>query len=92
MTGVNPTYKPKPTDPMQQADHPKHYNQGKVEFIEALQSALSQEEFRGFLRGNALQYLWRAGLKGDNLTDLQKARWYLDKLEKCSTTKLSSLD
>lgn len=85
MTGVNPTYKTKPKEFTQQVEHPAHYNQGKIECIDALQAALSPEEFRGFLRGNALKYLWRAGLKGDRLTDLQKARWYLDKLERCNT-------
>jgi hypothetical protein len=26
-----------------------------------------------------MKYLWRAGEKGDALTDLRKARWYLDR-------------
>jgi Protein of unknwon function (DUF3310) len=34
----------------------------------------------GFNCGNALKYLWRAGLKTDDVTeDLKKARWYLDR-------------
>lgn len=32
-----------------------------------------------FCRGNAMKYIWRAGLKGDAVTDLKKARWYLDR-------------
>lgn len=32
-----------------------------------------------FARGNALKYIWRAGLKDDELADLKKARWYLDR-------------
>lgn len=30
-----------------------------------------------FLRGNAIKYLWRAGLKGDPIEDLKKAIWYI---------------
>ena len=29
--------------------------------------------------GNAVKYLWRAGLKGDVLEDLKKARWYVER-------------
>lgn len=31
-----------------------------------------------FNKGNAIKYIWRAGSKGDEVTDLRKARWYLD--------------
>jgi hypothetical protein len=36
-------------------------------------------EHMNFCRGNAFKYLWRAGLKGDAVEDLRKARWYLDR-------------
>ena len=36
-------------------------------------------EHMGFCVGNAVKYLWRAGLKGDALEDLRKARWYVDR-------------
>lgn len=36
-------------------------------------------EHFNFCLGNALKYLWRAGLKGDAVEDLKKARWYLDR-------------
>jgi hypothetical protein len=36
-------------------------------------------EHFGFCVGNAVKYLWRAGLKGDELEDLRKARWYIDR-------------
>ena len=29
--------------------------------------------------GNAIKYLWRAGLKGEQVEDLRKARWYIDR-------------
>ena len=59
---------------------PPHYNQGEVECIDALRSALTPAEFRGYLKGNTMKYLWRMGLKGSPLVDVQKAQWYLNKL------------
>lgn len=59
---------------------PEHYSAGGIETIDYLRAKLTPEEYRGFLLGNALKYLSRAGLKGDALTDLRKARWFLDAL------------
>lgn len=36
-------------------------------------------EHMNFCIGNAIKYLWRAGLKGDTIEDLRKARWYVDR-------------
>jgi hypothetical protein len=32
-----------------------------------------------FCKGAALKYLWRAGQKGDEVEDLRKARWFIDR-------------
>lgn len=32
-----------------------------------------------YCRGNAIKYIWRAGDKGDEIEDLRKARFYIDK-------------
>ena len=61
-------------------DHPSHYNQGGIECIDALEAALTHEEFIGFLRGNAIKYLWRARHKG-GAQDLAKADGYNDRLQ-----------
>lgn len=55
-------------------DHPKHYNShpSGVECITVV-------EHFNFNLGNAIKYLWRAGLKGDATEDLQKARWYVQR-------------
>lgn len=37
-------------------------------------------EHLGFCGGNAFKYAWRAGLKDDMAQDLQKCRWYLQRL------------
>jgi len=59
-------------------NHPQHYA-GKVEAIDALESALTKEQFRGYLRGNVLKYVWRYDKK-NGAEDLKKALWYLDRL------------
>lgn len=61
------------------ANSPSHYTSGKVECIDAIESALTPEEFRGYCKGNALKYVWRERHKGGT-EDLRKAGWYLDRL------------
>lgn len=56
-------------------NHPKHYTShpSGVECI-------TITEPMGFNVGNAVKYLWRAGIKSPNpLEDLRKARWYVDR-------------
>jgi hypothetical protein len=55
-------------------NHPKHYTNhpSGVECIEVT-------EHMNFCVGNAIKYLWRAGLKGEQVEDLRKARWYIDR-------------
>ena len=60
-------------------EHPDHYAHGEIECIDALRSALGRTEFLGFLRGNVMKYLWRYEMKNGE-EDLEKAKWYLDKL------------
>jgi len=61
---------------------PPHYKQGAIECIEAIQSALTEEEFRGYCKGNAMKYIWRERHKGGE-ESLQKAVWYLDYMAQC---------
>lgn len=60
-------------------NHPPHYTAGKVESIEALESALGEAGFEGFLSGNVIKYMWRYKHK-NGVQDLKKAQWYLQKL------------
>tara|TARA_B100001123_G_scaffold95236_1_gene109794 strand:- start:2132 stop:2497 length:366 start_codon:yes stop_codon:yes gene_type:complete len=53
--------------------HPKHYNAGKIEVIDAI-----VDWNLDFIEGNVVKYVTRAKHKGDELGDLKKARWYLD--------------
>jgi hypothetical protein len=61
-------------------NHPSHYSKtGGIECIEAIEAQLTNEEFRGYLKGNIAKYVWREQHKGGT-ESLKKARWYLDRL------------
>lgn len=60
-------------------EDPERYTHGSVECIDAIESALTPEEFRGFCKGNALKYIWRERWKGGQL-DIDKAVDYLGRL------------
>lgn len=63
-----------------QVNHPSHYTQGKVECIDALESAtINLKGIDAVCTANAIKYLWRWKEKG-GLRDLKKAKWYLDRL------------
>ena len=58
-------------------NHPEHYQKpGIPECIDIIE-ALGWT--KGFCLGNALKYIYRAEDKGNELEDLKKARWYLDR-------------
>ena len=67
------------TDPVEKPDH---YNKGAIEAIEAIKASMPPHEFNGYLKGNALKYLWRYDYKGKPIEDLRKCRWYIDRLIK----------
>jgi|TARA_R100000951_G_scaffold28186_1_gene24182 hypothetical protein len=58
---------------------PPHYNQTGIECIHAI-SAATGDGFKYYLQGNIMKYLWRFDYKEKPVEDLEKARWYLDKL------------
>ena len=60
-------------------NHPSHYADGGIECIEAIEAALTNEEFRGYCKGNCIKYIWRERHKGGT-ESLKKARWYLNRL------------
>lgn len=61
-------------------NEPPHYRQGDIECIDAIKAALTDEEFRGYCKGNAIKYVWRERYKGGN-ESLDKAMWYLDRVD-----------
>lgn len=59
---------------------PAHYNQGKVECIDALETAtMGLEGIEAVCTANVIKYMWRWKLK-NGVEDLKKALWYLNKL------------
>ena len=59
---------------------PAHYNRKGVEAIQAIEASMSPEEYRGYLKGNCMKYMWRYQYKGKPVEDLKKCQWYLDRL------------
>lgn len=57
-------------------NHPPHYTDGKIEVADFI-----ADKNLNFFRGNVVKYMCRAGKKAgeDELRDLQKAVWYLDR-------------
>jgi hypothetical protein len=56
-------------------NHPQHYN-AHPSGVECI----TITEHMGFNLGNAVKYIWRAGLKSDSpAKDLKKAVWYLER-------------
>jgi len=60
-------------------NRPLHYTQGAVECIDAIEAALTPEEFRGFLKGNIIKYVWRERQKHGN-SSIAKAEWYVKRM------------
>jgi len=55
-------------------NHPPHYTK-HPSGIECIQIT----EHMNFCLGNAVKYIWRAGLKNNAIEDLEKAKWYIER-------------
>lgn len=60
--------------------NPSHYNKGNIECIDAIKESMSEEAYKGFLKGNVIKYLWRYEDKNKK-EDLDKASVYLEWLK-----------
>lgn len=54
--------------------HPLHYT-SHPSGVECIQIT----EHMGFNLGNAVKYIWRCDEKGDEIDDLKKAAWYIQR-------------
>lgn len=63
-------------------NHPLHYTSGGIECIEAIKASMSKDEYKGYLKGNVLKYIWRYKNKNNPVEDLKKAKVYLEWLIK----------
>lgn len=65
----------------EEVNHPERYGGDTTyECIKVLEAWMPTEQYKGFLRGNALKYLCRVGKKDETVQELKKARFYLEKL------------
>ncbi len=55
-------------------NHPRHYTK-HPSGVECIQIT----EHMSFNLGNAMKYIWRADLKGNQIEDLEKALWYINR-------------
>lgn len=53
---------------------PPHYTAGGVETIDFIEA-----KNLNYNLGNAVKYITRAGLKGNRVEDLKKAKWYIER-------------
>lgn len=71
------------TDAVTQANRKQiggdHYMNMGIQPWKAMECWMSPEEFRGFLKGNAIKYLARSNAKG-GVIDVRKAGHYIEKL------------
>lgn len=81
LEGVSVGYMDEPSE-FDNVKKPAHYNSGKYEIIDVIESVLNSLKdimpFQAYCLGNALKYISRAGLKGDFVEDIQKAIMYLN--------------
>ena len=66
-----------PSDPV----NPSHYK-GDIECIDYQKSISTPEEFRGYLRLQAVKYIHRLNAKDTPTTNIDKAMWYLNRLKR----------
>lgn len=57
---------------------PRHYADGNIECIDAMEDVFGVEAVKHFCLCNAFKYHWRHDKKGGN-EDIEKATWYMDK-------------
>lgn len=76
----DPAEEVKMQEKLDNVNHPAHYNQGKVECIDAIEAAtVHKNGLNAVCTANIIKYLWRCESK-NGLEDLKKARWYLEKM------------
>ncbi|MGI5892815.1 MAG: DUF3310 domain-containing protein [Bacillota bacterium] len=61
--------------------NPIHYRQGEIECIDAIKASMPIGQYKGYLKGNIIKYIWRYEEKG-SVEDLRKAEWYIKRLIK----------
>ena len=68
------------SDNLDMVNSPAHYNKSGIETIDIIES-VTDDGFESYLQGNILKYLCRYKYK-NGVEDLEKAKWYLNRLIK----------
>lgn len=68
------------TIPDNNIDHPPHYTNSSIEAIDYIKGSMPYEAYIGYLEGAVKKYLHRWRYKGNSIQDLNKAKWYLERL------------
>lgn len=72
-------------------NNPPHYQLGNgMEVIDIIEAALTEEEFRGYLKGNDLKYIYREPHKGNSEQDVAKSIWYAERYKKALAKKTAA--
>ena len=64
--------------PLDNVNHPSHYETGRFECIEVMLETQGEESGKAFYICNAFKYLHRQRRKG-GVADIKKAKWCLEK-------------
>lgn len=67
-------------DDSDMVNSPSHYTDSAIECIDAISASMSRDAFLGYLKGSVQKYFWRYEKKANPIEDLEKARWYLNRL------------
>ena len=65
---------------MNEITKPKHYTQGSIECLDAIDAMLGKDKMKDFYRTQVVKYMWRMMDKGSPKQDALKAQFYLNKL------------
>lgn len=64
---------------LEMVESPQHYQLfPEQEVIDLIKQVLTEEEWKGYLKGNILKYKLRAGDKDDLVQDINKSNKYQD--------------
>ena len=67
-----------------------HYKKMSIEPWDVMEVALTEEEFRGYLKGNFIKYAMRDGKKPGAIRDADKAWHYKTKLDEVAKNRRSN--
>lgn len=73
-------------------NNPQHYKLSNgMEAIDIIEALLTEEEFRGYLKGNDLKYMIREPHKGNSEQDVAKSIWYAERYKEALAKKAAKM-